>query len=515
MADLIQVSYRDFEQSYFSDRNQVIEQNWDWYAGNHVRFIQKLEAETNEEFNKRRKAYANFCRIVVDTITAFIYNRQPKREFIGDGDGKLSEAFGEIADYYQPLMLRGAVQAAVTGYSPFQVVPFSKTTRRPFPTGHNVSPEDVLIAPSIMPSEYFYPARLNPSLVPNDLSEVRIFYSVSSEGGVPIPPDRPLGVDIKHLEIITEIQWQIWENNERKTNLELDGGRNPYDFIPYQMFTWNDIEGDEVGQGALEDIKPLNAELNNEMSDFAQIMKFSAFPVRYGPKLTTRNIGPQTYIEIPNLPGGGSLNQPGQLVPTLSEEPIKYMNLLIAAIAITGKVPRFLMGDAETGLGQLESEVAVKLLFTGFIQYVKRLMGNFAASEQELIRKIFRMKQYYKQVTLPKDFDVKVTFPDDIMPSDRMRELDIMEKKRGLGLDTQKNQLWTLNPDLTEDEIDELLAEIQEEQGGGQGQTDQVMLKKAQALMEDAALPGGMTPQELQAFRALQGQGTMAGTTAQ
>jgi hypothetical protein len=474
------------EAQVYAERRKNIENNWKLYLGKHLEFFKRFPKEPEQHFEDRPKVWENLIRPNIDITLSFLYAKPPRRII----EPEIYKTFiDSMRDYYDAMMLRSALQAFISGYSIAQVLPFDKETGIAIKSGETPRKDDIAIGFAIMPSEDCFPSVSFPTLIPNRLAQLVISYIIpANPGGGPIPPDTKIKSDISHLERITDKEWRVWENRK---DVSANGGVNKYNWIPFEMVVAKDYPGEEVGEPLFEDQKPLQLEYNNQVSDISNAMRYHGFPIYFGPPLQNPVISPDSYWTV--KPG---MQEPGKITGGMPKEMLEYAQLLRQANAEVTGVPLALLGETDGGLGNLESELAVRLIFTRFIRLVKSLQVNFKNFEQQLIRKCIKMGAFYKMIPPPpKDLKVEVIFPEDVLPSDELRELQKMTMKRELGLETQEAQIRKLNPGMSEEDIKSLITEIQGEQ-----MDEQQMMIDAQNLMSETT--GGMrkesgTPPEM------------------
>ena len=114
------------------------------------------------------------------------------------------------------------------------------------------------------------------------LESLLIMYPIRKERDTGLIFKRSVETTVMYKEFWTATEIIVYEDGEEKDRME-----NPYGFIPFVQIKNFPIAGRTRGQGDLDDIIPLNVELNTKKSDVSEVIDYHSAPITlvYGAKI--------------------------------------------------------------------------------------------------------------------------------------------------------------------------------------------------------------------------------------
>ena len=133
---------------------------------------------------------------------------------------------------------------------------------------------------SVVPTQYVYPRFNNHDK--DKLEQLLIMY--------PIRKEEETGLLFKRTSISTIIYKELWTKEEIiifEKDKEVNRLENPYGFIPFVQIKNFPMAGRTRGQGDIDDIIPLNVEMNLKKSDVSEVIDYHSAPITlvYGAKI--------------------------------------------------------------------------------------------------------------------------------------------------------------------------------------------------------------------------------------
>src|SRR5438093_6461449 len=166
-------------------------------------------------------------------------------------------------------------------------------------------------------------------------------------------------------------EWSLSINSNR-----VDGGPNPYGFIPYVIFPNLRLPGEFWGESDLVDVLELNRELNSRASVFSQILELLGSPVVALAGTTEAETGRLRFGpgQLWNLPKDVQAVILQLLAPGAVDAQLAHLEMLYKAIHDVGEVPRLAFGDTG-GIGGQESGVALEIKLQPLLHKLLRKKG--------------------------------------------------------------------------------------------------------------------------------------------
>jgi Phage portal protein, SPP1 Gp6-like/Domain of unknown function (DUF4055) len=364
----------------------------DFYEGTH--FVSTRRGRTN--------LVVNYARAVVDKGVSYLFGRGvhlsvPSFEFqvpslesaplgtrnseLGTRDSDLAEALlGQLAEDndLDLLLLQAATNAAVLGDAVLKVFVESGTSSLSGRGGGRVRLVNI------------DPFNVFPTWAGDDLTlrEValtgRISVAEAAERYGPLgalPPD-PRGFPSPVLSGGLEAQppvatVEIWSDQRYRLvvgSQTVHDGPNPYGFIPFVHVPNLQPPNSRWGQSDLLDLIPLNRELNERMSDQADVIRYHADPpvvFRGVEEHSDLPVGPGTVWDLPRDADVTLLEWRGN-VPTLQE----HIDRVLRALYEVTETPRTSFGDS----GRLLSGVALETELQPLVQRTLRKRVSWTAA---------------------------------------------------------------------------------------------------------------------------------------
>ena len=443
----------------------------DFYLGGDrpLRYMRKNSRESDEHWLERlgRLVGANYCAPIVNKPVQAEYGGRVRRSV---GDTELQARLDTIAreNALHTFQLTTARQRAIDGAAIVQLY----WDRR----------SGALRLKHILP-EHFFP------VVTDDSERIDAVIIDRNEPSTEHPPHgvRPSStrhstLDTRHsdaarrVEIYTADDIAIYEGGKRvnePSGLRFWERPARYGALPFVLFNGRRLVGDVLGHSMLRGIAELNHALNESINNVLEILRFQAFSLLviqgglHGlptdadgrPKLA---IGEAGFLNI-DAEGRVYFADPN---PKIGEV-LAVIDRLIAMMYETGSVP---MAVVQPQQSHAESAASRQVQFMPLVDLVEELKTFDLASERELVEKALLLDHIHRVGPTTLDAlrerlgKVQVEFPRTFLPVDDAARFALMQARREAGLLTRRMMLLAEHPELSEAELDALLAEIGEEQ---------------------------------------------------
>lgn len=306
---------------------------------------------------------------------------------------------------------------------------------------------------SCTPTQYVFPTFNDHDK--DKLDALLIMYPIKRLVTTGILMRRTNETTIMYKEYWTKDEIIVFEGKE-----EIDRMTNPYGFIPFVQIKNFPIAGRSYGVGDLDDIIPLNVELNTKRSDVSEVIDYHSAPITlvYGAKIGNLEKGAnKVWGGLPKDSKVENLGLQGDLVAS-----VNYTSDIKTAMCEIGGIPETVLGGASaisntSGVAlqymnlPLIERTRVKRQCTahGFEQINKMIL--FIALQEGLIEKP-------DNITMKDFLQNEVTLPDTL-PKDELIELQKIETELKLGLECRHGAMERTG----KDDISNKLAEIDKE----------------------------------------------------
>lgn len=295
----------------------------------------------------------------------------------------------------------------------------------------------------------------------------------------PIERREQTGILKNRTRIKTIIYKEYWTKDEIKVyedEKEIDSMKNPYNMIPYVQIKNLAVAGRTRGLSDLDDLIPLNMELNMKKSDCSEIIDYHSAPITlvYGAKIGNLEKGAnKVWGGLPKDSKVENLSLSGDLLASQS-----YISDTKTAMCEIGGVPETVLGGASAISNT--SGVALQYMNAPLIDKTKtkrNLTKNGLQKVNKLILLISLMEgliEKPEEISIAEFVRNTVTIPDTL-PKDTMLELTQIQLEMQLGLECRHGALKRLGREDIQsklDEVDKERAEHPEYFGGSEEQTD-------------------------------------------
>lgn len=306
---------------------------------------------------------------------------------------------------------------------------------------------------SVVPTQYVYPTFDQHDR--DRLESLLIMYPIRKKKESGLLIRRSSESTIMYKEVWTRDEIVVYEGKE-----EVDRMGNPYNLIPFVQIKNFPIAGRPYGVGDLEDIIPLNIELNTKRSDISEIIDYHSAPITlvYGAKIGNLEKGAnKVWGGLPKDSKVENLGMQGDLVASTH-----YTSEVKTAMCEIGGVPETVLGGASAISNT--SGVALQYMNLPLIERTKIKRQCTSAGLQLVNKMILHISLIEGLIELPqniskKDFlDNEVTLPDTL-PKDDLIELQKIETEMKLGLECRHGAMERTG----KDNIPSKIAEIDKE----------------------------------------------------
>ena len=294
----------------------------------------------------------------------------------------------------------------------------------------------------------------------------------------PIERREQTGIIKNRTRIKTIIYKEYWTRDEIKVyedEKEIDSMKNPYKLIPHVQIKNLAVAGRTRGLSDLDDLIPLNMELNMKKSDCSEIIDYHSAPITlvYGAKIGNLEKGAnKVWGGLPKDSKVENLSLSGDLLASQS-----YISDTKTAMCEIGGVPETVLGGASAISNT--SGVALQYMNAPLIDKTKtkrNLTKNGLQKVNKLILLISLMEgliEKPEEISIAEFVRNTVTIPDTL-PKDTMLELTQIQLEMQLGLECRHGALKRLGREDIQsklDEVDKERAEHPEYFGGSEEQT--------------------------------------------
>ena len=294
------------------------------------------------------------------------------------------------------------------------------------------------------------------------LQRVDLAYTIAAEDaqalyGIPAPFPAPLplhgggagGGGAEVVETWTEAAFRL-----EVAGRELRAGPNPYGVIPFVHVPNLPSPNELWGRSDLADVVPLNRELNERLSDQADVIRYHADPPVVFRGVEDHNaitVGPGSVWDLPRDADVKLLEWQGQ--PVAVQE---HINLVLRALYETAETPRTAFGDS----GRVLSGVALETELRPLIQKTLRKRIIWSAALRRRTRLIWQIAARVGLVA-PGAFDglrPRIIWPS-MMPQDDAQDVRNNALLVAAGLRSHRTAMDLLGIESPEAELERVRAD--------------------------------------------------------
>lgn len=309
---------------------------------------------------------------------------------------------------------------------------------------------------SVVPTQFVFP-RFNDH-DKDKLEHLLIMY--------PIRTEKETGILFKRTSTTTVIYKEFWTNSEivvYEGDKEVDRMENPYGFIPFVQIKNFPIAGRTRGQGDLDDVIPLNVELNTKKSDVSEVIDYHSAPITlvYGAKIGNLEKGAnKVWGGLPKDAKVENLGLQGDLTASAN-----YIAETKTAMCEIAGIPETVLGGASAISNT--SGVALQYINLPLIERT-RIKRNCSTAGLETVNEyILFIAMYHGLIEKPEDISMKdfvsneVTLPDTL-PKDELMELQKIQQEMTLGIECRHGAMERTGKTDIDRKLKEIDAERQE-----------------------------------------------------
>ena len=306
---------------------------------------------------------------------------------------------------------------------------------------------------SVIPTQFAFP-RFNDH-DKDRLESLLIMYPIRKERDTGLIFKRSVETTVMYKEFWTATEIVVYEDGEEKDRME-----NPYGFIPFVQIKNFPIAGRTRGQGDLDDIIPLNVELNTKKSDVSEVIDYHSAPITlvYGAKIGNLEKGAnKVWGGLPKDAKVENLGLQGDLVASVG-----YTSDVKTSMCEIAGIPETVLGGANAISNT--SGVALQYMNLPLIERTRIKRSCSSDGLQKVNKMILFISLYHGLIEKPEDITMKdflrneVEIPDTL-PKDELIELNKIQQEMTLGLECRHGAMERLG----RDNVPKKLAEIDKE----------------------------------------------------
>ena len=306
---------------------------------------------------------------------------------------------------------------------------------------------------SVLPTQFVFPRFNNHDK--NKLESLLIMYPIRTEKETGLLFKRTVDTTVVYKEFWTSKEIIVYEGKE-----EVDRMENPYGFIPFVQIKNFPIAGRTRGQGDLDDIIPLNVELNTKKSDISEVIDYHSAPITlvYGARIGNLEKGAnKVWGGLPKDAKVENLGLQGDLVASSN-----YTADVKTAMCEIAGIPETVLGGASAISNT--SGVALQYINLPLIERTRVKRHCTQNGLQRVNKMILFLGLFHGLIEKPDNISMKdflwneVDLPDTL-PKDELIELNKIQQEMTLGLECRHGAMERLG----KDNIQKKIAEIDKE----------------------------------------------------
>ena len=303
---------------------------------------------------------------------------------------------------------------------------------------------------SVFPTQYVFPEFDNHDK--DKMTGLLIMYPIRKRVETGLLFKRTSEETIIYKEYWTKDSITIYEGKE-----QIDEMVNPYGFIPFVQIKNFPVAGRTRGVGDIDDIIPLNVELNTKKSDVSEVIDYHSAPITlvYGAKIGNLEKGAnKVWGGLPKDSKVENLSLSGDLIA--SQNYIKETKTAMCEIA---GIPETVLGGASAISNT--SGVALQYMNLPLIERTNIKRAATAEGLQRVNKMIIYISYIEGLINKPDEMSIKdfisneVEMPDTL-PKDVLIELQMIQQEMTLGLECRHGALKRIGVDDIARKIDEV-----------------------------------------------------------
>ena len=306
---------------------------------------------------------------------------------------------------------------------------------------------------SVIPTQFVFPRFDDHDK--DRLNSLLIMYPIHTERETGLLFRRTIDTTVVYKEMWTNDEIVVYEGKE-----EVDRMTNPYGFIPFVQIKNFPIAGRTRGSSDLDDIIPLNVELNTKKSDVSEVIDYHSAPITlvYGAKIGNLEKGAnKVWGGLPKDAKVENLGLQGDLVASVG-----YTSDVKTSMCEIAGIPETVLGGANAISNT--SGVALQYMNLPLIERTRIKRSCSSDGLQRVNKMILFISLYHGLIEKPEDITMKdflrneVEIPDTL-PKDELIELNKIQQEMTLGLECRHGAMERLG----RDNVPKKLAEIDKE----------------------------------------------------
>lgn len=303
---------------------------------------------------------------------------------------------------------------------------------------------------SVMPTQFVFP-RFNDH-DKDRLESFLIMYPIRKEEETGILFKRTIETTVVYKEFWTATEIVVYEGGN-----EVDRMENPYGFIPFVQIKNFPIAGRTRGQGDLDDIIPLNVELNTKKSDMSEVIDYHSAPITlvYGAKIGNLEKGAnKVWGGLPKDAKVENLGLQGDLMASSS-----YVSDVKTSMCEIAGIPETVLGGSSAISNT--SGVALQYINLPLIERTRIKRNCSATGLQRVNKMILFIALEHGLIEKPdsismKDFLRNTVELPDTLPKDELIELQKIQQEMTLGLECRHGAMERLGKENVPKKIAEI-----------------------------------------------------------
>ena len=343
---------------------------------------------------------------------------------------------------------------------------------------------------SVVPTQFVFP-RFNDH-DKDKLEHLLIMY--------PIRTEKETGILFKRTSTTTVIYKEFWTNSEivvYEGDKEVDRMENPYGFIPFVQIKNFPVAGRTRGVGDLDDVIPLNVELNTKKSDISEVIDYHSAPITlvYGAKIGNLEKGAnKVWGGLPKDAKVENLGLQGDLTASAN-----YIAETKTAMCEIAGIPETVLGGASAISNT--SGVALQYINLPLIERTRIKRNCSTAGLKTVNEYILFIAMYYGLIEKPEDISMRdfvsneVTLPDTL-PKDELMELQKIQQEMTLGIECRHGAMERTGKTDIDRKLKEIDAERQEHPELFNPMLQQAWYQNQQSATNAGGMMNGQTPVE-------------------
>nr|DAO15474.1 MAG TPA: portal protein [Caudoviricetes sp.] len=307
---------------------------------------------------------------------------------------------------------------------------------------------------SVVPTQYVFPRFDNHDK--DRLESLLIMYPIRAKKESGAVFKRAIESTVIYKEVWTKDSIEVYEDGELTDSME-----NPYGLIPFVQIKNFPVAGRTHGVSDLEDIIPLNVEINTKKSDVSEVIDYHSAPITlvYGARIGNLEKGAnKVWGGLPKDSRVENLALQGDLSASVG-----YISSVKTAMCEIAGIPETVLGGA-TAISNT-SGVALQYMNLPLIERTRIKKNNTREGLEKVNKLILFIALSEGLIEKPDELPMGVFVRNEVeipetLPKDELIELQKIQQEMSLGLESRRGALERMG---TTDNVQEKLDEIDAE----------------------------------------------------